>query len=140
MELKYITLLTTKTIFTSDLHVSWPHVHIMEWLCLCLWQPYILDTPVWLVWSPTIDVDMANYIIIIIYITSIIIGNICFLLSHQTNIYQNKWPHILTTASFAVSRQILHSNILSSFSFSSVEPDGLDGPACSLVLLISRGS
>lgn len=28
---------------------------------------------------------------------------------------QNKWPHILTTASFAVSKQILHSNIESSF-------------------------
>jgi len=34
---------------------------------------------------------------------------------------QNKWPHILTTASFAVSRQILHSNIRSSFSFSPLE-------------------
>jgi len=33
--------------------------------------------------------------------------------------YQNKCPHMLTTASLAVSRQILHSNILSSFSFSS---------------------
>lgn len=32
---------------------------------------------------------------------------------------QNKCPHMLTTASLAVSRQILHSNILSSFSFSS---------------------
>lgn len=28
---------------------------------------------------------------------------------------QNKWPHILTTASLAVSKQILHSNIESSF-------------------------
>lgn len=58
-------------------------------------------------------------------------------------IYQNRWPHILTTASFAVSRQMLHSNILSSLSFSfslssadPADPDGLDGPACSLVLLI----
>lgn len=28
---------------------------------------------------------------------------------------QNKWPHILTTASLAVSKQMLHSNIESSF-------------------------
>lgn len=28
---------------------------------------------------------------------------------------QNKWPHMLTTASLAVSKQILHSNIESSF-------------------------
>lgn len=57
------------------------------------------------------------------------------------NIHQNRWPHILTTASFAVSKQILHSNILSSFSFSSVEPadpDDLEEPACSLVLLILK--
>lgn len=37
--------------------------------------------------------------------------------------YQNKWPHILTTASLAVSRQMLHSNIRSSFFSSSVAPE-----------------
>lgn len=44
--------------------------------------------------------------------------------------YQNKCPHILTTASLAVSRQILHSNILSSFSLFA-DSVGFDGPGCS---------
>lgn len=122
-----------------DPHALWHHVRIMEWLCLCLWQLCILDRPAWQVWFPTTDADMANCIVIT-YIIQIIIDN--FLFSDVLcwmNSYQKRWPHILTTASFAVSKQILHSNILSSFSFSSAEPadpDDLDGPACSLVLLI----
>lgn len=66
-----------------------------------------------------------------------------FMLYYQIDTYQKRWPHILTTASFAVSKQILHSNILSSFSFSSVkpaDPDDLDEPACSFVLVILKVS
>lgn len=52
--------------------------------------------------------------------------------------YQKRWPHMLTTASLAVSKQMLHSNIRSSFSFSSVvDPEGLDGPGCCSTVLIS---
>lgn len=43
---------------------------------------------------------------------------------------------MLTTASFAVSRQMLHSNVRSSLSFSSVDSVGFDGPGCSSALLI----
>lgn len=62
---------------------------------------------------------------------------LCSIYQIRWNTYQNRWPHILTTASLAVSRQMLHSNILSSFSFSfsSADPDGFEGPASSLVLI-----
>lgn len=44
---------------------------------------------------------------------------------------------MLITASFAVSRQMLHSKVLVSFSFSSaVESHGFEGPACSPVVLM----
>lgn len=47
--------------------------------------------------------------------------------------YQNRWPHKLTTASLAVSRQILHSSRLSSFLSSSLV-FGLSPPSPLLVL------
>lgn len=45
---------------------------------------------------------------------------------------QNKWPHMLTTASLAVSKQMLHSNMESSFFwpspfFESLSIDSADG-------------
>lgn len=68
----------------------------------------------------------------------------CYWLSYAILVllssYQNKCPHMLTTASRAVSRQMLHSNIRSSRLSSSLpSPPGADALGCaSLVSAISK--